>query len=96
MEGKDSEPFCQAKLLKLPPTFTGHELAFPSPKGVSTRAFQERGVALCVGHPGEDLVGDDLVCESGDLILSAGGNVAGKEDCLKVRTETSFSATGFI
>lgn len=51
---------------------------------------------FCVGYLGEDLVGDDFVCESGDFIFSVGGNVVGKEDCLKVRMEMFFFVIGFI
>lgn len=68
-------PLCLPKLLELSPAFTGHQVTYPGPESIASRALQVRRVAFRIGYPSEDLGRDDFLTQSADFDLVGRGDV---------------------
>jgi hypothetical protein len=73
-------PLFEAKLLELPPSLGHNKLAPGFPKRIPAAAAQIRQVPLCVSHPIEYLLREDLFAKLGNLRFDFVQDIAGKED----------------
>ena len=81
--GYSYHPRRDAHVLQLPPSFAGDQLV--DPLAPSVPRAEERRVLLRVGDIVEDLRGEDLAAEGGEVGLDLGMNCGGEMDwCLSV------------